>query len=61
MSVIGVVMVCPNASAVHASGTEQLKSIPRVAGSGLYSGKSIRRTVTGMRSNDVVVGEDHVV
>ena len=61
MSVIDVVMVCPIASAVHDSGTEQLKSNPRETDPGLYHGKSNRRTVTRMRTNDVVVGEDHVV
>ena len=47
------VMLCPDASVVHASGSGQLQANPHVAGPWLSP-------VATMGSNDLVVGEDHV-
>ena len=52
---------CPDASIVHASGSGQLQANPHVAGPWLSSGKPTRRAVTTMGSNDLVVGEDHML
>ena len=52
---------CPDASVVHASGSGPLQANPHVAGPWLSPGKPIRRAVTTMRSNDLVIGEDHML
>ena len=44
-----------HASVVHASGSGQLQANPYVAGPWLSPGKPIRRAVTTMGSNDLVV------
>ena len=51
----------PDASVVHASGSEQLQANPHVAGPWLSTGMPTRRAVTTMGSNDLVVGEDHML
>ena len=51
----------PDASVVHASGSGQLQANPHVAGPWLSPGKPTRRAVTTMGSNDLVVGEDHML
>ena len=51
----------PDASVVHASGSGQLQANPHVAGPWLSPGKSTRRAVTTMGSNDLVIGEDHML
>ena len=51
----------PDASVVHASGSRQLQADPHVAGLWLSPGKPTRRAVTAMGSNDLVVGEDHML
>ena len=51
----------PNASIVHASGSGQLQANPHVVGLWLSPGKPTRRAVTTMASNDLVVGEDHML
>ena len=53
--------VCPEASVVHASGSGQLQANPHVAGLWLSLGKSSRKAVTTMGSNDLVVDEDHML
>ena len=53
--------VCPDTSVVHASGIGQLQANPHVAGPWLSPGKLTRRAVTTMGSNDLVVGEDHML
>ena len=50
-----------HASVVHASGSGQLQANPHVAGPWLSPGKPIRRAVTTMGSNDLVVGEVHML
>ena len=50
--------VCPDASVVHASGSEQLQANTHVAGPWLSRGKPTRWTVTTMGSN---VGDDHML
>ena len=50
-----------DASVVHASGARQLQANPHVAGPWLSPGKPTRREVTTMGSNDLVVGEDHML
>ena len=52
---------CPDAPVVHASGSGQLRANPHVAGPWLSPGKSTRRAVTTLGSNDLVVGEDHML
>ena len=52
---------CPDASVVHASGSGQLQANPHVAGPWFSPGKPPRRAVTMMGSNDLVVGEDHML
>ena len=54
-------MYRPYASVVHASGSGQLQANPHVAGSWLPPGKPTRKAVTTMGSNDLVVGEDHML
>ena len=51
----------PDTPVVHASGSGQLRANPHVAGPWLSPGKSTRRAVTTMGSNDLVVGEDHMM
>ena len=53
--------VALHASVVHASGTGQLLANPHVAGPWLSPGKPTRRAVTTMGSNDLVVGEVHML
>ena len=48
---------CPVASVVHSSGSGQLQANPHVA----FPGKPTRRAVATMGSNDLVVGEDHML
>ena len=55
------VYICPDASVVNASGTGQLQAHPHVAGPWLSPGKHTRRAVATMGSNDLVVGEDHML
>ena len=45
----------------HASGSGQLQANPHVVGSWLSPGKSNRMAATTMRSNDLVVGKDHML
>ena len=52
---------CPDASVVHASGSGQLQANSHVAGPWLSLGKPTRRAVTTMGSNNLVVGEDHML
>ena len=52
---------CPDAYVVHASSTGQLQSNPHVAGLRLSPGKSTRKALTMMGSNDLVIDEDHIV
>ena len=54
-------IACPDASVVHASGSGQLQANPHVAGLWLSPGKPTRRAVSTMGSNDLVVGEDHIL
>ena len=61
-----VSVLCPrryalHASVVHASGSGQLQANPHVAGPWLSPGKPTRRAVATMGSNDLVVGEDHML
>ena len=50
-----------HASVVHASGSGQLQANPHVAGPWLSPGKPTRRAVSTMGSNDLVVGEVHML
>ena len=50
-----------HASVVHASGSGKLQANPHVAGPWLSPGKPTRRAVTTMGSNDLVVGEVHIL
>ena len=50
-----------HASVVHASGSGQLQANPHVAGPWLSPGKPTRRAITTMGSNDLVVGEVHML
>ena len=52
---------CPDASVVHASCSGKLQANPHVAGPWLSLGKPTRRAATTMGSNDLVVGEDHIL
>ena len=52
---------CPDFSVVHASGTGRLLANPHVACQWLFTWKSTRMAVITMGSNDLVVGEDHLV
>ena len=51
----------PDSSVVHASGSGQLQANPHVAGPWLSPGKPTRRAVTTIGSNDLVVGEVHML
>ena len=53
--------MCPSRLTVHASGSGQLQANPHVAGPWLSPGKPTRRAVTTMGSNDLVVGDFHVL
>ena len=55
------VVVCPDDSVVHASGSGQLQANPHMACPWLSPGKPTRRAVATMGSNDLVVGEDHML
>ena len=62
MADIGVIYTdCPAASVVHASGSGQLHANPHVVGPWLSSGRPTRRAVPTIWSNDLVVGEDHMM
>ena len=61
MVLVVLVQYCPDASIVHASGSGQLKANSHVAGPWLSHGKSTRRAVATMGSNDLIVGEDHML
>ena len=50
-----------DASVFHASGSGQLQANPTVAGPRLSPEKPVRRAVTTMGSDDLVVGDDHMV
>ena len=50
-----------HASVVHTSGSGQLQANPHVAGPWLSPGKPTRRAVTTTGSNDLVVGEVHML
>ena len=52
---------CPDASVVHASGSGQLQANPHMAGPWHSPWKPTGWAVTTMRSNDLVVGEDHML
>ena len=56
-----MILYCPDASVVHAFGSRLLQANPHVVGSWLSPGKITRRAVTTMGSNDLVVGEDHML
>ena len=51
----------PDASAVHACATGQLQANPPLVGPRLFPGKPTHRAVTTVCSNDLVVGEDHML
>ena len=53
--------ICPDASVAHASGSGQLQASPHVAVPWLSPEKPIRRAVTAMGSNDMAVGDDHML
>ena len=55
------IFCCPDASVVHVSGSGQLQANPHVEGPWLSPGKPTRRVVTMMGSDDLVVGEDHML
>ena len=55
------IYICPDASVVHVSGSGQLQANPHVAGPWLSLGMLTRRAVATMGSNDLVVGEDHML
>ena len=55
------ISLCPDASVVHAAGSEQLQANPHKAGPWLSPGKPTLRAVTTMGSNYLVVGEDHML
>ena len=57
----GIALPCPDAYVVHASGSGQLQANPHVARPWLSIGKPTRRAATTMESNDLVVGEDHML
>ena len=59
--VSSVATIALHASVVHASGSGQLQANPHVAGPWLSPGKPTRRAVTTMGSNDLVVGEVHML
>ena len=50
-----------HASVVHASGSGQFLANLHVTGPWISPGKPIRRAATTMRSNDLVVGEVHML
>ena len=54
-------LVALHASVVRASGSGQLQANPHVAGPWLSPGKPTRRAITTMGSNDLVVGEVHML
>ena len=54
------VCVTPHASVVHISGTGQLQANPLVESQRLAPGKPTRRTMTTMRSIDLVICDDHL-
>ena len=61
VAIIVVVVICHDASVVNASGTCQVQANITVAGQRLSPGNSTRWAVTTMGSDDLVVGEDHIV
>ena len=56
-----IIFNSPDTSVVHASGSGQLQANPHVVGPWLSHRKPTRRAVTTMGSNDLVVGEDHML
>ena len=54
-------LVRPKASVIHTSGSGQLQANQHVTGPWISPGKPSRRAVTTMGSNDLVVGEDHML
>ena len=54
-------LVRHDASVVHTSGSGQLQANQHMVGPWLCPGKPTRRAVTTMGSNDLVVGEDHML
>ena len=63
LSIVNVVSCfsCSDASVVEDSGTVQLLANPHVAGPWLSPGKPTRLAVSTIWSNDLVVGEDHML
>ena len=57
----GTCVISHDASVVHASGSGQLQANPHPHPPWLSPGKPTRRAVTTMESNDLVVGEDHML
>ena len=55
-----IIIIVPDASAVHATDSGQLQAILHVAGQRFFHGKPTRRAVTTMESNDLVIGDDHL-
>ena len=55
------ILRCPDVSVVNASGSGQLQANPHVAGPWLSPGKPTRRAATTIGSNNMVVGEDHML
>ena len=54
-------LILTDAPVVHASGSGQLRANLHMAGPWLSPGRSTRRAVTTMGSDDLVVGEDHML
>ena len=54
-------LACHDASVIHVSGTGQLQANPPVLGPRRSPEKPYRRAVTTLWSNDLVVGEDHLL
>ena len=52
---------CSDVFVVHATGSGQLQANSHVEGPWLSPGKPIRRAVTTMGSNDLIVGEDNML
>ena len=59
--IVHVVFQSPDAFFVLASGFGQLQANPHVVGPRLSPGKPTRRAVSMVGSNDLVVGEDHML
>ena len=61
MMVAVVVEACPDASVIHAFGSGQLQANPHMVGPWLSPEKPTRRAVTTTGSNQLIVGEDHML